>query len=50
MSSILLLAALNLIGRVEEVGPKGFTARTGSISLWTLDFSDSSFLRLREDF
>lgn len=50
MSSNLLLAALSLRGSVEAVGPKGFLARIGSISLWTVDFSDSSFLTARADF
>lgn len=50
MSSILLLAALNFRGRAEALGPSGFLARTGPISLWILDFSDSSFRRLRDDF
>lgn len=46
MSSILLLAALSLGGSVEAVGPSGFLARMGSISIWIASFSDSSFLRV----
>lgn len=50
MLSILLLAALSLRGSVEAMGPRGFLARIGSISLWIADFSDSSFLTVLVDF
>lgn len=50
MSSILLLAVLSLMGKVEVMGPRGFLARIGSSSLWTADFSDSSMRTVRADF
>lgn len=50
MSLNLLLAVLSFRGSVEAVGPRGFLARIESMSLWTVDFSDSSFLTARADF
>lgn len=47
---ILLSAELSLSATVEAVGPRGFLARMGSISLWMADFSDSSFLTVQADF
>lgn len=50
MSSILSWVALSLGGRDEVVGPDGFFARTGSMSLWMEDVSVSSFLKVWANF
>lgn len=49
-SSIFSLVALSFGGREEAVGPRGFFARIGCISVWMTDFSDSSFLTVWVDF
>lgn len=50
MSSILSLVALSLGRRDEVIGPEWFFAKTGPISLWMEDISESSLFIVRADF